>query len=125
MERKRCKGTPLKVFSGKEATLNRIILLLLCSEKLLTKYDIFLNIKNIKGFRHINSKTVYRRVDALEQERWITQNGKRHAKVYGDCILYELSLKGKAAIKLDEKNIETFLNNANIEQLIKFIDSID
>ena len=116
------KGTRLEVFSGKEARLNRVILLILCSGQLLTKYDLFLKIKSMKGFRHRDSKTVYRRIDALAQDGWITQKGTRPAKVQGDSILHELTLKGKAALKLDEKSIEEFLKTATDEQLTKFMD---
>ena len=93
------KGTRLEVFSGKQASLNRVILLIFLSKKVLTKYDVFLEIKKIKGFRHINSKTIYRRLEALDQEGWISQNGTRPAKVQGNSILYELTLKGKAAFE--------------------------
>ena len=62
MAGKRCKGTPLKVFSGKQAKLNRIILLLYrISKTSLTKYDVYKQIHNLKGFKHYDSKTVYRR----------------------------------------------------------------
>jgi DNA-binding PadR family transcriptional regulator len=91
---------------------------------LLAKYDVFLQIRNMKGFRHISSKTVYRRMDALEKGCWIAQNGIRPAKVQGDSALYQLTLKGKAALKLDEKSIEEFLETATEEQLTKFNDLI-
>jgi len=120
---KKCKGTRLKVFSGKEASLNRVILLILLSKKLLAKYDVFLEIRNIKGFKHEDSKTVYRRMEALEQERWICQKGTRPAKVLGESILYELTLRGKAALTLDQKNMEDFLRTATDEQLLKFIEA--
>ncbi len=121
MARSGCKGTRLKVFSGKEARLNRVILLILRSKKLLAKYDIFLEVRNIKGFKHEDSKTVYRRIDALDNEGWIVKKGTRPAKVQGESTLYELTLKGEAAIKLDEKSIEEFLKSATDEQLEKFI----
>jgi DNA-binding PadR family transcriptional regulator len=76
----------------------------------------------MKGFRHIDSKTVYRRMDALEWDGWITQKGIRPAKVQGDSKLYELALKGKATLKLDQKSIEEFLKTATKEQLAKFIE---
>jgi hypothetical protein len=122
MARKKAKGTELSVFKGREASLNRVIFLILYSKKQLAKYDVFLEIRNIKGFRHKDSKTVYRRMDALNQGDWITQKGTRPAKVQGESILFELTLKGKAALKLDEKSIEEFLKTATKEQLTKFID---
>lgn len=125
MPPRKSKGTSLRVFSGKEATLNRAILLILNSKKLLAKYDVFLEIRKIKGLRHKDSKTIYRRVDALCQEGWIGQSGTRPAKVQGDAVLYKLMLKGKAALKLDGKNIETFLKTATNEKLAKFIGLLD
>jgi DNA-binding PadR family transcriptional regulator len=119
---KKDKGTKLKVFSGKEARLNRLILLILNSKKKLAKYDVFLEIRSIKGFKHEDSKTVYRRMEALNQEGWITQKGTRPARVQGDSILYELTLRGEAALRLDEKSIEEFLTSASNEQLRDFID---
>jgi DNA-binding PadR family transcriptional regulator len=111
------------VFSGKEARLNRVILLILRSKKPLTKYDVFLEIRNTKGFKHKDSKTVYRRMDALNKEGWIAKKGTRPAKVQGESILYEVTMKGKAALKLDQKNIEDFFQTATDEQLLKFIEA--
>jgi DNA-binding PadR family transcriptional regulator len=122
LAQKKCKGTPLEVFRGKQACLNLVILLILASKNLLAKYDVFLEIKRMKGFRHIESKTVYRRMDMLDMEGWIGQKGTRPAKVQGDSILYELTLKGKSALRLHEKNIEEFLKTATNEQLSKFMD---
>ncbi|MCW4045217.1 MAG: helix-turn-helix transcriptional regulator [Candidatus Bathyarchaeota archaeon] len=121
MAGKKSKGTKLKVFSGKEARLNRLILQILETKKL-AKYDVFLEIRRIKGFKHEDSKTVYRRIDALDKEGWIAKNGARRAKVQGESILYELTPKGKAALRLDKKSIEEFLRTATEKQLLTFID---
>jgi DNA-binding PadR family transcriptional regulator len=109
------------VFSGKEASLNRVILLIFSRKKLLAKYDIFLELRKIKGYKHKDSKTIYRRIDALNQEGWIAQKGTRPAKVQGESILYELTLKGNAALRLDKKSVEEFLSSANEEQLLSLI----
>jgi len=120
--RKKRKGTPLKVFSGKEATLNRVILLILYSGQLLAKYDLFLIIKNTKGFRHKDVRTVYRRVDVLEKGGWVVKEGEKITKPGWPSELYRITLKGKAALKLDQKNIEEFLENATDKQLSELID---
>ena len=62
-------------------------------------------------------------MEALNQEGWIAQKGTRPAKVQGESLLYELTLKGKAALKLDQKSIEDFLRTATDEQLLKFIEA--
>jgi DNA-binding PadR family transcriptional regulator len=78
---------------------------------MLVKYDVFLEIRSIKGFKHEDSKTIYRRIEALNKEGWIAQKGTKPAKVQGESILYGLTLKGKAALRLDETNIEEFPRN--------------
>jgi hypothetical protein len=122
---KKCKGTPLKVFSGKEATLNRVILLIFRAKKQVNKYDVFLETRNTKGFRHVNSKTVYRRIDALGQEGWICQKGIRPGKVNGQSILYGLTLRGEIAIRLDKIAIEEFIRLASEDELSRFLDVFD
>ena len=72
MTRKKCTGTPLKVFSGKEAKLNRIILPLV-EKKALAKEDVFHILRITKGFRHKTSKIVCRRMDALNKDGFIGQ----------------------------------------------------
>jgi hypothetical protein len=122
LARKKGKGTPLKVFSGKEAALNRVILLILFSSKSLAKYDMFLQIKRIKGWRHVDSRTVYNRVEALEGQGWLSQKGSRLTKPGWPTELYEITLRGKVALKLDEKNIEDFIKASSEEQLHRIID---
>jgi DNA-binding PadR family transcriptional regulator len=117
------EGTRLKVFSGKQANLNRIILLILRSGKSLAKYDVYLEIRNIKGFKHEDSKTIYRRIDTLSKEGWIAQKGTRPAKVQGESILYGLTLKGRAALELDDKSVDDFLQTATDRQLLKLIEA--
>ena len=122
MARKKCKGTELEVFSGKQESLNRVICQIFEWKSPLIAYDVWRQLKAIKGFKRINSKTAYRRMEALEQQGLIGQKGTRLGKRGGDKILYELTLRGKAALRLDEKNIEEFLQTATDEQLLKFID---
>jgi DNA-binding PadR family transcriptional regulator len=123
LARKNCKGTKLEVFSGKQESLNRVICQILEWKSPLIAYDVWRQLKAIKGFKYIDSKTAYRRMEALEQEGWIVQKGTRQGKRGGDKILYELTLKGKAALRLYEKSLEEFLRTATDEQLLKFIDS--
>jgi DNA-binding PadR family transcriptional regulator len=122
LARKKCKGTRLRVFSGKEARLNRVILKILEWKSPLITYDVWRQLKATKGFRGIDSKTVYRRIKALELEGWIVKKGTRPGKVQGEAVLYELTLKGKVALRLDEKSMEEFLKTAIDQQLVKFID---
>ena len=123
MARKQGKGTRLEVFSGKQAGLNRVICQIFEKKSPLIAYDVWRQIKAIKGHKRVDSKTAYRRMEALEQQGLISQMGTRLGKRGGDKTLYELTLRGKATLRLDEKSIEEFLRTATDEQLLKFIES--
>jgi len=125
MARSKCKGTRLKVFSGREESLNRVIFLILYSKKLLASYDTYKTIRGIKSFRHVDSRTVYRRMEELEKQGWIEEKGTRPAQPGWPSTLYTLTLRGKAALKLDEKSIDEFLREATDEQLRKLIEALD
>ena len=123
LARKKSKGTQLEVFSGKKEGLNRVILRILEWKSPLIAYDVWRQIKATKGFKNVDSKTAYRRMEELEREGLIAEKGTRVGKRGGDKILYELALRGKAALRLDEKSLEEFLKTATDEQLSKFLDS--
>lgn len=114
-------GTRLEVFSGKKAKLNRIILLLIL-QRILTKHDVFLEVRRIKGCRHKTSGTVGRRMNALSDGGYITSIGTRPSKIQGECEMYGITLKGKAALRFDKKSNEEFLNTANNQELSTFLD---
>jgi hypothetical protein len=117
------EGTRLEVFSGKEVSLNRVILQILKQKGALFSYDVWLSVKKIKDFMHTDTSTVYRRMEALELQGWIIKVGNRTTRPGWPSELCEIKLRGIAALKLDEKNIEDFLKVATDEQLIKFIDA--
>ena len=75
----------------------------------------------MKGFRHIDSKTVYRRIQELEKQGGIGKNCERTTKPCWLSELYEITFKGRTALKLDEKNIEDFLKVATEDQILKLI----
>jgi DNA-binding PadR family transcriptional regulator len=122
LARKKCKGTQLEVFSGKQESLNRVICQILERKCPLIAYDVWRQLKGIKGFKHTDSKTVYRRIEALERQGWITKAGNRFTQPGWPSELYEISLRGRAALKLDGKSLEDFLKTATDEKLQKFID---
>jgi DNA-binding PadR family transcriptional regulator len=125
LTRKKLKGTELQVFSRREAVLNRVIFKILRQKGALIPYDIFLQVRTIKGFMHFSHKTVCRRTHALEKGGWIILKGTRNTKSGEDRNLYQLSLKGKAALALDEKSMDVFLETANDERLSLLIAALE
>jgi predicted ArsR family transcriptional regulator len=118
------KGTPLRLFSGKEGPLNRLILQILRGSKQpLTKYDVALEVRRVTEFKHTDKNTVYRRMGALQEQDLISIVGERPTKPGWPSELYAINQRGIASLKLDEKNIEKFLLTANHEELRKFNES--
>ena len=66
-------------------------------------------------------KTVCRRMLTLERQHWIVPKGTRPTQPGWDSDLYELTLRGKAALALDEQNIDTFIQTSKDEQLLLLI----
>lgn len=115
-------GVKLQVLKGKGAKLNRLILQILKLKGPLIAYDIWRRIRANKGFKHVDSKTAYRRMDALRREGLIAEKGTRVGKRGGDRTLYELTLMGEDALILDRRNMDKWLKKATDEQLKKFRD---
>jgi hypothetical protein len=77
---KRAKGTEPEVFSGREAKLNFVRFAVLNLKKLMTSYDMYLEIRRIKGFRHVKQQSIDKRMKALCTQGWIIKYGVRPAK---------------------------------------------
>jgi hypothetical protein len=82
MARKKTIGTKLQVFSGKEAWLNRVIFLILYPDKLLTSYEMYKEIRKIKGFRHIKRQNVDRGMKALHKQHLLKISGTKPARAH-------------------------------------------
>ncbi len=89
------KGAELEVFSGRQAKLNRVIFMILDSKNLLTSYDMYLEIRRIKSFRHVKRQSVDRRMKALCEQGWTVKYGVRPAKAHFLSPLYALSIEHK------------------------------
>ncbi len=122
MVRKKGKGTELKVFSGREARLNRIIFLVLDHKKPLTSYDLYLEIRRVKSFRHLRWQSVDRRVKVLFEQGWIVKRGVRPAKAHFLSPLYALSIRAQAAIAINKTDLNVFIQIAPESKLEIIID---
>ena len=100
------------MFSGREARLNRVIFMVLDSKKLLTSYGMYLEIRRIKGFRHVKWQSVDRRMKALCEQGWIVKYGVRPAKAHFLSPLYALSIRAQTALALNKTDLNTFIQVA-------------
>jgi hypothetical protein len=118
------KGNVAKIspFKGHEAKLNRVILLTIDLKNPLTSYDVYLEIRRIKGFRHTKRQTIDKRVKALYAQGWIVQCGVRPAKAHFLSPLYTLSIRAKAALAFDKTDINHLIQTAPANYLQTIID---
>lgn len=117
-----CGGTKLNVFSDKQGKLNRVILQIFILKGLLIAYDVWRFVVMIKDFSQTERKSVYNRVDSLALEGYIIQRGTRPTQPGWPSELFEITRKGKAALKADKKSMDKFLATATEEELQKFLD---
>lgn len=119
------KGTKLEILSGRQAKLNRIIFLLLDPDRLLTSYDLYLEIRRIKGYRGTKRQSVDRRIKALYQEGWLQKEGTRPAKAHFLSPLYRLSIRARVATVLNKSDLNRYLCTAPETQLKALLDLLN
>ena len=120
------KGTKLEVFSGRQAKLNFVIFLVLYPEgKRLASYDISKEVRTIRGFKRKGKQNIARRVKALSSQYWLEIEGTRPIRPHFSLTpLYKLSVRGKAALELNKKELNIFLQTAPEDNLRKLIDAL-
>ena len=58
---------------------------------------------------------------ALSEGGYITSIGTRPSQVQGECEMYEITNKGKAALRFDKRSNDEFLDTANNQELSTFL----
>lgn len=110
MARKKCKGTELAVFKGREARLNRAIFQNLSLKGQQTVYDIHKNLRALKVFKRLHYGNVNKRVRALEQSGYVKAVSKQTTKAGFVSTTYELESKAYLAMLLQSVSLEQILN---------------
>jgi hypothetical protein len=110
-------GSKLSVFKGREAKLNRAILLVLFQNGPLVVYDITKEVKKRKGFRFTKYTNVNRRVRALTQQGYLESVGSRDTQSGSQGTLYQPTIRAKVAFYLNEISPDQFIKEATDEAL--------
>jgi hypothetical protein len=104
----------LEVFSGKAGPLNRLVFEILRS-KALASYDIYLEVRRVKGFKHRKYQAVDRRLKKLHEQGWLILDGAKKTKPGTEAPIYRLSSSGPTALEMDTVSRELFLSDASDE----------
>jgi len=118
------KGTPLKLFSGKEAKLNRIIFLTLLCKGLLTSYEMWKDIHCMKGYRRYGRASIDRRMKVLHKQNWLLVNGTKPAKAHFLQPLYQISERAETALDLSKSDLNFILEKGSKEQVKKLKEAL-
>jgi DNA-binding MarR family transcriptional regulator len=118
LARKKRKGTELSVFKGREAKLNRAILLTIVQKSPQIIYDVTKIIRKQKGFKHTKYTNVSRRVKALEQQGYLEKAGNRKTQAGAQGILYQLTTRAHVALFLNKVNLDTFIKKSDEDTLM-------
>jgi len=113
VSRRKAKSGRLSVFKGREARLNKAIFHVLALKGPLTIYEVCKEIRTQKGLKQTKYTNVNRRVRTLEQSGYLQKAGKRKTLAGFEATLYQLSAKGYLALKLNQTDIEAFLQKAD------------
>jgi hypothetical protein len=100
------------VFSDTAGPFNRLLFEILRS-KALASYDIYLEVRRVKGFKHKKYQAVDRRLKKLYEEGWLIIDGTKKTKPGTEAPIYRLSSNGPTALEMDKVSRERFLSDAS------------
>jgi hypothetical protein len=124
MARKKCKGTGLSVFKGREAKLNRVIFQTLALKGLQSTNRLYLNVRKLHEFRCKHYGNVNKRVRALENLGYVKAIDIPSYEGRTKAVVYELKAKAYLALMLDSISLENLLNRTNEETATKILAAI-
>ena len=108
----------LSVFKGREARLNRMILLFLCRECCLNIWQVYKSVRETRGFRHLRYHVINRRIRDLEQEGFIEVTTIKETPQGQKVKYYQSTTKTYLAFLLDAINLDLLIQSANNTDII-------
>ena len=109
MAPKKCKGTELSVFKGREAKLNRAIFQVLSAQEPQAVWDIFKEVTKLRGLKGKRYAVIEVRVKSLETEGYLIKVGERDTKQGKRTSLFKMTGRAKLALALDSTDIDSLL----------------
>lgn len=117
-------GSEISLFKGREAKLNRVILLILFQDSPLVVYDITKLVRKARGFRSARYTNINRRVRLLAQQGYLEVVGCRKTQSGIPGILYQPTIRAKTAFFLKAVSVNEFIKEASDEALTTEIAAI-
>ncbi|MEM2889080.1 MAG: hypothetical protein QXR42_06335 [Candidatus Bathyarchaeia archaeon] len=118
-------GKPrLSVFKGREARLNRMVLLILGQEGQLSIRQVYKKARAFKGLGHVRYRVVNRRMKALEREGYIELAEARKVQQGFTAKHYQPTTKAYLALALETADFEAVLRSEKEQELTTLLATI-
>ena len=121
MAQAKSKGTKLKVFSGREARLNRAVLDGLALKSKQTTYDLHKSFRNIRILKHVHYGNVNKRVRALREGGYLEEVDVKSTKAGFEATLYQLTEKAYLALAISSVSIEDLLQRVDKTEALSIL----
>ena len=121
MARKISPGIKLAVFKDKEAKLNRAIFQILSEKGALIKYDVHKLVANQRDFKRTRYGSIKKRIRILEETGYLKRAGVRKTQMGSEGILFEITFKAYAAMKLDVTDFEDLFDQIDEDFAIELL----
>jgi DNA-binding Lrp family transcriptional regulator len=118
-------GKPkLSVFKGREAKLNRAVLLVLAQESPLSIRQVYKRVRACKGFRHTRYRVVNRRMKSLENEGYIEHVATEKRPQGFVARICQPTTKAYVALALEAVNFNALIGSTKEDKLTALLATI-
>ena len=124
MARKKCKGTELSVFKGREARLNRAIFQILSAEEPQAIWDIFKGVTKLRGLKGKRYAVVEVRMKALETQGYLAVAGERDTKQGYKTPTFKMTAKAKLARAIGPRTIDDIVREVDEETALILFETV-
>jgi len=118
-------GKPkLSVFSGREAKLNKVILLILTQECPQSIRQVYKGVITLKDFDHTRYRVVNRRMKSLEKEGFIEQIITEKKSQWFVAKLFQPTIRAYTALVLEAVNYNALIQSTKEAELTALLATI-
>jgi hypothetical protein len=114
----------LSVFKGREAKLNRAILLILARESPLNMRQVYKRVRTYKDLSHTRYRVVNRRMKLLKDEGLLEQVRVEKMPQGFVAKLYQLNVRACLALTLEHIDLDEFIRSATESEVISVLTSL-
>ena len=118
MPRRRRTDGRISVFKGRKARLNHAIFQTLARKSPQTAWQMFKQVKKLKGLFSLRYWALIRRVRALQKQDYLMKVGETKTMAGSETGLYQLTPRAELAMALDKLDLNRFIREADYHRIL-------